>query len=187
MTLRSLTQDSPDSGFCLRTACGHRAYLRNLVCLALILSSCSTFATDINREPWHWSGDMPADIKPATVPATGRELRAFKHLHIGVRTTMKDLVRKIGMPDAFAPQYFFSRSHGVPVKPGDSAPDAGTFHYLLRDGAEIFVTVSSDNTIAVIWYCAGSDKTVDLISAGQPLCAETLMEWVLVHLEGWVY
>lgn len=127
-----------------------------------------SFATDIDREPWHWSKEIPAAVIPPKPPAAQRDPRAFEHLNLGLRTTMKDLVARIGVPDAFAPQYCVTRTEGVPVDRFGGGLEAGTFRYPLRSGGEVFISVSNFQKIeAVIRYQKAEDHNV-LYRRGEP-------------------
>jgi hypothetical protein len=126
-----------------------------LACVSLSLAglatTCASFATDICREPWHWSDKIPAAVLPPKPPVTEREPRMFDHLRISLNTSMKDLVARLGVPDGFAPQFFVTQTEGVPVGSVNAGPEAGTFRYVLRDKGEVFISVSDFHTIKAAW------------------------------------
>ena len=126
--------------------------LLSFIFLSSLAGICSSSATDINREPWHWSSKLPINILPEHPPATKREPGAFDHLQINVHTSMKDLVSKIGVPDAFAPQFFVTQTEGVPVGHVKDGPEAGTFRYVLSNSGEVFISVADFHTIKAVWY-----------------------------------
>jgi len=143
---------------------GAEARLLLLACALLVglFGARISYATDIYREPWHWSREIPAAVVPAKPPATQRESRAFNRLHIGAHTSMRDLIAKVGVPDAFAPQFFFTQSEAGPVDRAGGGPEAGTFRYALRDGREVLVSVSDFHTIKAVWRIQKSGVRQDL-------------------------
>lgn len=81
---------------------------------------------------------------------------------------MKDLVAKLGAPDGFAQQFFVTRTEGVPVDHLNAGPDAGTFRYALRDGGQVFISVSDFHTIEAMWRFQKSGICHDLYRRDVP-------------------
>ena len=120
-----------------------------------------SFATDIYREPWHWSGELPAAIVPDKPRPTIRERVAFERFRFNKHTTMRDVIAAFGIPDGFATQFSVTRTEGVPISHIRGGLQAGTFRYILRGGGEILITVSDFHTItAVIRYQKQAQDTI---------------------------
>ena len=116
----------------------------------LIPGELSISATDIYREPWHWSSTIPASITPDKPRSKVRDRSTFERFRFQERTSMGEVVAALGLPHGFAAQFPVTMTEGVPVSHVHGGPEAGTFRYTLRDGSEYLITVTDFHTITAV-------------------------------------
>jgi hypothetical protein len=135
-----------------------------LCCIVIIFSTFKSYGTDIYRTPWQWDIAIPKKVIPPGPPPTCRSQAVFDKLHISRHTSVKNIVAVVGVPDGFAKQLLVTRYEGVPVNQLKAGPEAGTYHYLLDDGGEVFILVSNNDRINAVWLFEPSGRRHELYS-----------------------